>query len=670
MNRLANETSPYLRQHAHHPVDWYPWGEEAFAKAQALNKPILLSSGYSACHWCHVMARESFTNERIAAIMNEHFINIKVDKEERPDVDQVYQQACQLFTGQGGWPLTGFLTPQGEPFFVGTYFPPKARYGLVGFEELLLEMARIYREGPETIRHTVKIIKHTLTGQRSSGYGGSLATEQEIRASAERLLPLYDGEYGGFGPAPKFPMVNLWELFLSLGSPFAPLALKTLRIMAQGGIQDQIGGGFHRYSTDRRWLVPHFEKMLYDNALLCLAYSHAYQFSKDNFFREIACKTARWLLREMQHPEGGFYAALDADTEGEEGKYYLWHYDTIQELFSSDDADLLCQYYGITPQGNFAQGQNILHRSLEPEELAERIGLAPTVLKERLSALKQQMLAHREKRVRPFRDEKIITAWNGLAIAGLALAGRIFDRPAYIEAAHTAWAFIRRHLWIEGRLYRSYLDRRSRTPGFLEDYAYLVFGLVELYQATFREEYLEDACTLTQTSLDLFWDEATGNLYSTTEEKHLFHRPTTPWDESMPSPVGITTLNLLRLGSIERKFLEQAEILLATHKPAMLQEPFGHATLLYASLLAQRGIKEVRLVGERTDPELAKMLKGLKEHYAPHLMVFLYEGDSKLPRFQGLEISDRATAYVCHRFTCSPPLQDPASLLEMVGTLQ
>jgi len=671
LNQLIGETSPYLKQHAEHPVHWHPWGAEAFEKARTQNRPILLSIGYSACHWCHVMARESFTDEEVARIMNENFVNIKVDREERPDVDQIYQQACQAFTGQGGWPLTAFLTPNLEPFFVGTYFPPKPRYGLIGFADLLLEIARIYREGPQQVQHTVESLKEVLTARSiEDKLSQKPPASSDISDAASRLISIYDEVYGGFGQAPKFPTVNILELFLSLGPRFSSMALHTLREMAKGGIYDQVGGGFHRYATDRKWLVPHFEKMLYDNALLPMVYVHAYQLSRESLFARVTCHTLDWLLKEMKNPDGGFYTSMDADSEGVEGKYYVWRYEEINKAFSPNDARLLCLHYGISERGNFSDGQNILHRAMEPEGLSRELHLEPAFIAQRLTCLRQQLLRQRDQRPRAFQDKKIITAWNGLAIAALANAGRVLDRHDYIAAAQNTYAFIKSKLFVQKQLHRSYLGRLSPIPGFLDDYAYLVFGLFELYQATFQDEFLEDAIGLTQLSLDLFWDEATGQLYSTAPSEHLFHRPITPWDESLPSPLGITALNMLRLGIINPVLAEKAQILITTHKAAMLRDPFSHATLLLVGHLWSRGIKEVRLIGQATDPTLQNMLNSLKQSFSPDLFVLLQMGQSHLPLWEEVASTPQPTAYICHGFTCSPPVTDVEALMQEVHGLE
>ena len=566
-NRLIHEQSPYLLQHAHNPVDWYPWGSEALSRAKAEDRPILLSSGYSACHWCHVMERESFTNPRIAQMMNENFVCIKVDREERPDLDETYQTACLLLTGHGGWPLTVFLTPDLKPFYAGTYFPPEDKYGRPGFIRILQTVARVYRTERERVEAIAQDIVKGMKGQllpENTEPGISLESWDWTdlpREAVSRLKYSYDTRHGGFGDAPKFPTTNLLQLFLHVGYEADPasvdMVVDTLLHMARGGIRDHLGGGFHRYSTDARWLVPHFEKMLYDNALLVPLYLAGYQLTGEPEFREVVESTLQFVASEMTAPGGGFYSSFDADTEGEEGRYYVWRYQEVIDLLGEEPGEILCDYFGISPEGNFAKGTSVLHRSTGEEQLADKYRLSLPGIQDILAQGRAQMLAHRTHREKPFCDTKIITAWNGMMISAFAQAARILDVPGYGKQAEAAAHFILENLMDgRGRLLRAFKDRPSQIPGFLSDYGWLINGLLDLHAATFDHSWLTQARSLTEVMVERFWDEANGGWFDSDEEHDSpLLRTKGITDQSYPSAASQAVLALIRLAEVIIGFL-------------------------------------------------------------------------------------------------------------------
>ncbi|HEY0407881.1 MAG TPA: thioredoxin domain-containing protein, partial [Pyrinomonadaceae bacterium] len=510
-NRLSGETSPYLLQHAHNPVDWHPWGEEAFARARAENKPILLSIGYSACHWCHVMEHESFENEEIARLMNENFISIKVDREERPDLDQIYMNAVQMMTGHGGWPMTVFLTPEGVPFYGGTYYPPVDRYNMPGFPRVLLGVAEAYRSQPDEITQSADTMLAELRrlGQARASNEG-IAVEL-LDDAARGIARSYDAQHGGFGSAPKFPAPMNLEFLLRVyhrtgQSDALEMVEHTCRKMAEGGMYDQLGGGFHRYSTDARWLVPHFEKMLYDNALLARLYLHAYQATRNDFYRRIAEETLDYVAREMMDERGGFYSTQDADSEGHEGKFFVWTIDEVKEILGAEDGALFSSYYDVTAGGNF-EGQNILNVTRSIEDAAKASGVTVERLREALARGRRALFDARERRVKPDRDEKVLTAWNGLMLAAFAEAAAILEREDYLNAAKNNAQFVLDNLRREGLLLRAYKDGQAKLNAYLEDYAFFIDGLLALYEAAGELRWLEEALSLALTMNAEFWDE-------------------------------------------------------------------------------------------------------------------------------------------------------------------
>ncbi|BDG61395.1 thioredoxin domain-containing protein [Caldinitratiruptor microaerophilus] len=670
-NRLIHEASPYLQQHAYNPVDWYPWGKEALARARAEDKPILLSIGYSACHWCHVMERESFEDEDIARLMNEHFVNIKVDREERPDLDHLYQTVCQLVTRQGGWPLTVFLTPDLRPFYVGTYFPPEDRYGRPGFPRILRAVARAYREQRDQVEQVAREWTEALRTMHAPPAPDGRAPDAPwaalVEKGAREIAAQVDRRHGGFGGAPKFPQTPNLELLLRMsqrpgGEGYLDLVTLTLRKMAEGGIYDQLGGGFHRYSVDARWAVPHFEKMLYDNALLVPVYLAAWQLTADPLHARVVRETLAYVAREMTHPGGGFYSTQDADSEGEEGRYYVWTPEEIQAVLGEDDGELLCRHLGVTPGGNFEHGRTVLHVAKGAGALAAEVGLSPEEVTGRLESGKARLLAARERRVPPHRDEKVLTGWNGLMIRALAQAARTLGDPSYAGAARRAADFVLGTLTApDGSLLRRYRDGHGADiPGTLEDHAFLAEGLLELYQATFAHEYLEAAVRLAHAMLDRFWEPGAGFFLTGPGAGDLIDRPREFTDGATPSPASVATRVLLRLYPYtgDERFRQVAEQNLRLHRVAMERIPAGMASLLAALDLFLSGAVEVTVVAPPGDPTAAEWLRRIGQLYLPDLVLERMapgEPDDR-PLRQGKSAKGgRATLYVCRNFTCSPP---------------
>jgi len=567
-NRLIHEESPYLLQHARNPVDWYPWGEEAFARARKEDKPIFLSVGYSTCHWCHVMERESFEKEDVARLLNEHFIAIKVDREERPDVDDLYMNATQLLTGRGGWPNSVWLTPEGRPWYAGTYFPPEDYYGRPGFKTILLRLAEVWRTRRPEVESQAAQVWQALQRMSSGGEADGMGelTRQLVGPAMGELRRSFDPQRGGFGGAPKFPphgslSLLLYEYRRTKEDSLLAMATRTLDAMAQGGIYDHVGGGFHRYSTDERWFLPHFEKMLYDNAQLSRTYVDAYLLTGREDYRRVAAETYEWVLREMIGPEGGFYSALDADSEGEEGKFYLWRREEILALLGEKEGQFFCQVYQVEPDGNFREeasghrpGTNILHLAQPLAETAQAQGLAPADLRRRLERARQKLLEVRNQRVWPHLDDKVLTAWNGLMIGSFAFGGRHLKEPRYTQAAEQAAHFVLTTLRRNGRLLRTYRDGVAKLNAYLEDYAFLAEGLLELYEATGNRRWLEEAEQLADVLLQQFRDEKEGGFFFTSaDHEEWLVRSKQPYDQALPSGNGMAAQVLVRLGQLTGK---------------------------------------------------------------------------------------------------------------------
>jgi uncharacterized protein len=606
-NRLIFQKSPYLLQHADNPVDWYPWGDEAFAKAKKENKPVFLSVGYSTCHWCHVMAHESFEDPAVAAIINRDFIPIKVDREERPEIDEIYMKATQLMTGSGGWPNSLFLTPEGKPFFAGTYFPPRDRFGLPGFTTLLAQLATIWRERREDAEKQAERLWEEMEKISSSpvSSSGALPDRELVERALETLAESFDSARGGFGGAPKFPPHGSLRLLLEeyrrkKDPEILAMAEVTLDEMARGGIRDHLGGGFHRYSTDDRWFAPHFEKMLYDNAQLIRAYTDGYLLTGQEEFREAAIDICEWVLREMRDEGGGFYSALDADSEGEEGKFYIWERDEIIEVLGKKEGELFCSVYGVTTGGNWRDPASTSEHKTNilflPRPLSEAYGtegIEPDELYDRISTSRQKLLGRRGERVRPHLDDKIMTDWNGLMIGSLAYAGKALDEPRYLDAAVAAARFILSNLQQDGRLLHTYRDGSARIPGYLDDYANLSDGLLDLYQATGEKEWLKEARNLADEMMERFGDERSGGFFSVSGEgvegdpSITIFRSKDPYDRAVPSGNGGAARVLLRLGEItgNKTYRDEAESLLRAFRIYLEAAPRGTESLILAAAI-------------------------------------------------------------------------------------
>jgi uncharacterized protein YyaL (SSP411 family) len=675
-NRLIHESSPYLRQHAHNPVDWYPWGEEALQRARSENKPILLSIGYSACHWCHVMERESFEDESTAALMNEHFINIKVDREERPDVDHIYMNAVQVLTGRGGWPMTMFLRPDGQPFYGGTYFPPVDRHGMPAFKRVLLGVAQAYREKPEEIDKTAGQLMHALQRMESlqpsdQGIDGSLVLD-----AAGKLARAYDEAHGGIGEAPKFPNEAVFELFLRAYTNtgerrYLDMVLHTLRSMARGGIYDQLGGGFHRYSVDERWLVPHFEKMLYDNAQLVPLYLAAFQITGDDFFARIARETLDYVTREMRSPEGGFYSTQDADSEGEEGKFFVWDRDEVHAILGDEVAEIACRYWDITEHGNF-EHRNILHVTLDIEQLARYFRRQPAEVQQILAAAREKLLAARQRRIKPGLDDKVLTAWNGLMISAFARAAEVLDEPRYRDVALDAVAFVESKLTRGERLLSTYKDGVAKLNGYLDDYAFFTTALIDVYELVQVRRYLDRAQELAGVLLRHFWDASAGGFFFTSDDhEQLILRSKPAFDGSIPSGNSVACRALLRLYHLTEnaEYRERAEAILRLYGTAMREQPFGFANLLCAVDFYVEQPHEIVVVANGGASGAVSLLQALRRRYLSNRTLRVIEPHGAAPSFlEGKRTVDgQPTLYLCRRQTCMPPVTTVDGLLALLG---
>jgi uncharacterized protein len=675
-NRLANETSPYLLQHKDNPVDWYPWGEEALKRAREEDKPVLLSVGYSACHWCHVMERESFEDDETARMMNEHFVNIKVDREERPDIDSIYMAAVQAITRHGGWPMTVFLTPDGAPFYGGTYFPPIPSRGMPSFQQLLLSVVDAYENRREEVLESAESVRDYLRSSTAAVMPEAESSGTELLDSAAGvLLSQLDRRFGGFGGAPKFPQAMNLEVLLRHHHRTGEISALdgvelTCRQMANGGIYDQLGGGFSRYSVDGYWLVPHFEKMLYDNALLSRLYLETYQATGDAFYRRIAEETLDYVLRDMTSEEGGFYSSEDADSEGEEGKFYVWTPDELEATLDPDEASLAARYWDVTERGNF-EGKNILHVARPPEAVADEFGLSTEELWARIEAIRTKLFAVREERVRPGRDEKILAAWNGLMLRSFALAASVTGREDYSEAAVKNATFIVEKLKEDGRIHRSYKDGRARFNGYLEDYAMTADGLVALYEATFETRWLVEADALLDAVSELFWDEEKRAFYDTpADHEELVTRPRDVYDSAAPSGTSVATEVLLKLALFldRADYRQRAEDVLEELAGGMEKVPGGFGRLLCALDFSASEPREVAIVGDQRDPDTRALLETVYSGYLPNKIVAGRGSDddeagglipllAQRPTREG-----KATAYVCVHYACQTPTTDPEEL--------
>ena len=664
-NSLIHETSPYLLQHANNPVHWYSWNEIALKKAKEENKPIFLSIGYSSCHWCHVMAHESFENDEIAKIMNENFISIKVDREERPDIDDIYQKVCQIASGQGGWPLSVFLTPDQKPFYVGTYFPILDSYGRPGFGSLLRQLAQSWKEKPQDIKKTAENFLNTLEKTENISPPAEL-DRTLLDEAAMNLMQLGDPINGGFGSAPKFPnSANLSFMLryskLSGISKFKEFVLKTLKKMANGGIFDQLGGGFHRYSTDSRWLVPHFEKMLYDNALIPVVYAEAYQITKDPFYRDVVSKTLNYVLHEMTSPEGGFYSAQDADSEGVEGKYYVWNKKEITEILG-DHAEIFCLYYDVTDGGNF-EGTTILCNNLALSSVAFKFGKTEDEVKKILSSSIQKLYDIRSKRVMPGLDDKILTSWNALMISAFAKGFRISEKQSFLNAAEKCLSFIEQNLSENGKLLRTYKNGTSKIQAYLEDYAYLISSLLDVFEINPDKKYLERAVAFGKYLIEHFWDSENKNFFMTADNhEKLIIRPKSNYDLSMPSGNSVAANSLLRLYHLtqDKKFLDISLEVMRSQATIAAENPFGFGHLLNTIYMYIQKPIEITILNSKNS-DIVNYLTG---SFLPESILVTVKNENQLtnlanlPFFAGKKFDkEKTTVFVCKDFTCSLPLE-------------
>lgn len=673
-NHLIHETSPYLLQHAHNPVNWYPWNETALKKAMDENKPIFLSVGYSSCHWCHVMEHESFENNDIAEIMNENFVSIKVDREERPDLDDIYQKVCQMSTGQGGWPLSVFLTPDQKPFYVGTYFPVLDSYGRPGFGSLLRQLALAWKEKPHDVKKAAENFMETL--QKAEKITTPSKLEKSILDEAAiNLMQIADNTFGGFGSAPKFPNASNLSFILRYSkiskiSKFSEFVFKTLNKMSKGGIFDQIGGGFHRYSTDARWLVPHFEKMLYDNALLPIVYSEAYQITKDPFYLEVIQKTLNFVLREMTSPEGGFYSALDADSEGEEGKYYVWKKKEIQEILGKN-ADVFCLYYDVTDGGNF-EGHTILNNNISASTVAFNFGISEDEVKKIISDSSVILLESRSHRIRPGLDDKILTSWNSLMISALARGYRVSDNNSYLEAAEKCISFIEKKLLSNSHLLRTYKNGQAKLRGYLEDYAYFINAIIDVFEINPDSRYLELAVNLANYLVDHFWDAQNNSFYFTADDHEtLIIRPKNNYDLSMPSGNSVAANSLLRLYHLtqEKKFLDISLKTMESFSIMAAENPFGFGYLLNTIYLYLQNPTEITMLNTKNKT----ILNMLTKKFLPEAILVTVSDYTQLknlakhPFFAGKEFdSEKTIVFVCKNFSCSLPLESESEIEKLL----
>ncbi|HYG71138.1 MAG TPA: thioredoxin domain-containing protein [Actinomycetota bacterium] len=671
-NRLAEETSPYLLQHADNPVDWYPWGDEALERARIEDKPILLSIGYAACHWCHVMERESFEDEATAGLMNEHFVSIKVDREERPDLDAIYMDAVQAMTGHGGWPLTAFLTPDGKPFYAGTYFPDEDRHGMPAFRKVLTAIAQTWRDRRGELEEQSSRIVGAIS--RTSELAGSDETlsDEVLQQAASSLARAFDRTWGGFGGAPKFPQPMTLEFLLRRHLRGAPDALDmvtiTLDRMAYGGMNDQVGGGFHRYSTDARWHVPHFEKMLYDNALLVRSYVHAFQVTGNERYRRVVAETCDYLLREMRHPDGGFFSSQDADSEGVEGRFFVWSWDELVEIGS----EAVATAFGATPSGNW-EGANVLWRPVPLAAIADEMEIEEPQLAADLDRARAELFARREGRVRPGTDDKVLAAWNGMAIAALAEAGRVLREPRYVEAAVAAADFVLTSLRREdGRLLRSWRDGRAGRPGYADDHALMADACLVLFETTFEVRWFEQARTLADELIRLFHDTDRGGFFQTgSDAESLVIRPKELYDNAVPSGNSVAADVLQRLAHLtgEAEYERVGVSALRLVRDALPQAPTGFGHALCALDLYLDTVKEVAIVGDPASSETRALLdEVLVRRFLPnHVLAVAPSPDSAAASTVTLlegrpQLDGKPTAYVCERFACQLPVSTPEDL--------
>ncbi len=689
-NRLIFEKSPYLLQHADNPVDWYPWGTEAFEKARKENKPIFLSIGYSTCHWCHVMEHESFEDPEVARLMNEVFVSIKVDREERPDIDNVYMMVSQMMTGSGGWPLTIIMTPDKKPFFAATYIPKENRFGRMGMLELIPRIKEIWATRRGEVLSSANQITAALQ-QVSQDASGEELDETTLDLAYEQLAKRFDEQHGGFGGAPKFPTQHNFLLLLRYWKRTnteraLQMVEKTLQAMRRGGIYDHVGFGFHRYSTNSRWLVPHFEKMLYDQAMLAMAYTEAYQATGKEEYRKTAGEIFTYVLRDMTAPEGGFYSAEDADSEGEEGKFYLWTEEEIRQVLGSEEADLILKVFNIEKNGNFMEqatgkraGANILHLRKSLTEIASELKMSDQDLQKRLETARQKLFTYREKRIHPHRDDKILTDWNGLMIAAFAKGARVFDEPRYAEAAKATVDFILKNMRkSDGRLLHRYRDEQASLPAQVDDYAFLIWGMLELYETIFEVRYLQIALDLNRDLIEHFWDDNNGGFYFVADDgENLLVRQKEIYDGAIPSGNSVEMLNLLRLGRITANydFEEKAARIGRAFSRNVKQSPSAYTQLMVAVDFGVGPSYEVVIAGNSQAEDTKEMLKAIRTQFIPNKVMILRPTEQESPDSDHLaeftkhhlSIEGKATAYVCLNYNCRLPTTDVNKMLELLN---
>jgi len=686
-NRLAKEKSPYLLQHAHNPVNWYPWGKEAFSKAKKEDKPIFLSIGYSTCHWCHVMAHESFENERIAKLMNDAFVNIKVDREERPDIDSLYMTVTQMLTGSGGWPLTIIMAPDKQPFFAATYIPAETRFGRMGMDELIPEIQHLWKEDRNRLNTITKNIWTNLESSSQGSKGAELG-EGVLEMAFDSLKQRFDEEYGGFGFRPKFPsphnlmfLLRYWKRTKNKES--LRMVESTLQAMRMGGIFDQVGLGFHRYSTDPKWLLPHFEKMLYDQAMLIMAYAEAYQATKKDEYAQTVREIITYVLRDMTSPEGGFYSAEDADSEGEEGKFYVWTEEEIQKILSKKEAEVFLKVYNFEPDGNFLEeatgkrmGTNIPHlkKTLATEAKARKT--TEKVLLKLLEEAREKLFDVRRQRIHPHKDDKILADWNGLMIAALAKAARALNQPSYTDAAKRAATFVLTQMQDgKGRLLHRYRDGEAGILAFLDDYAFLIWGLLELYETTLEPEHLQKTVELNAELLTHFWDEAGGGFFFTADDaEDLLVRKKDAYDGAIPSGNSVAMLNLLRLARItaESDLESKAAQIGQAFSGDVLSAPPGFTLMISSVDFAVGPSFEIVIVGDSAAPDTQNMIRTINDQFIPNKVTLLIPTDKKAetviqlaPFTKDYKTFDgKATVFVCANHVCQSPTTDVKTMLK------
>ncbi|MFP4474714.1 MAG: thioredoxin domain-containing protein [Desulfatibacillaceae bacterium] len=671
-NRLATEKSPYLLQHAENPVDWFPWGEQAFAEARRLDRPVFLSVGYATCHWCHVMAHESFEDEEVAAMLNENFVAVKVDREERPDIDNVYMTVCQALTGRGGWPLSVFLTPDARPFFAGTYFPKRSRMGMPGFMDLLDQISGMWRDDRQRISRASRDITEALK-PRPAGMPRQQVGMEELAKGYAQLASAYDETHGGFGTAPKFPTPHNLTFLLrwhrATGETRAlDMVIHTLNAMRNGGIFDHLGLGISRYSVDEKWLVPHFEKMLYDQALVANAAVEAFQATGDPRMGRIAEDIFTYVLRDMTSPEGGFYSAEDADSEGEEGRFYVWTPDQVREVLGENLGNLFCDYYGVTEKGNFEHGASIPHVTRTVEQFAEKRDADPETVRADLRKARERLFHAREKRIHPLKDDKVLCGWNGLMIAALAKGSMALGNTEYLEAAQKAEEFVAERLRDEnGRLLRRWREGEAAHPGFLEDYAYLAWGLLELHQASFLPAYLETALKLVRDAIDLFWDTEGGGFYFTGKgNEELITKSKDLYDGALPSGNSVSFANLVRLSRLtgDVTLEEKADRMITTFSGPVATHPMGYTHFLGALYVARGPGREIVLTGNAGAAK--PWVDAVHRRFVPESVVAFRQSGPLGERMASLApfMADMGgnredpAAFVCQQHACQAPVED------------